>query len=278
LLPFFGTVAVAGTVKLKSHTVPDSATLVVAVPLGSARLPVTAPGVAPVGGANVIAIMHVAPFATAVFEQASLPIAKLFAETVACPGVTDAPVLFVKVTVWGSLVPPISVPVNVKLVGFAVKPPAVVDPVPVNATDNGRAAPSNPSTIFSVADSPVATEGVKITPTVHEAPVAIDAPHVGPPGPAPPPTAKSPGFVPVIVGVARVTVDPVLLVTVAYCADELVPIITVPKSRLAGEIPIVGIKGTSATNAFVTAPAGNTVCAAPVVTGKGCAPVAADAV
>ena len=83
LLPFFGTVAVAGTVKLKSHTVPLSPTVVVAVPLGKARFPVTAPAEVPVGGASVIAIVHVAPFATAVFEQVSLPIAKLLAETVA---------------------------------------------------------------------------------------------------------------------------------------------------------------------------------------------------
>ena len=91
LLPFFGTVAVAGTVKLKSHTVPVSATVVGVLPSeppGTERLPVAAPGVEPVGGASVTAIVHVAPTATVAPEHASaLAMLNTFALTLAVPTV-----------------------------------------------------------------------------------------------------------------------------------------------------------------------------------------------
>jgi hypothetical protein len=273
VLPFFGTLAVAGTVKLKSHTVPLSPTVVVAVPFGSARLPVTAPAVVPVGGASVMAIVHVPLFATAVFEQVSLPITKLLAETVACPGVTDAPVLFVKVTVCAALVSPINVPVNVKLVGFAVNAAAVFEPLPLSAI----ATVSCGVTTVNVADSAPFTDGVKITPSEQAVPAATDAPQAGPPGPVVALFAKSAAFVPVIAGGnVSETAAEVLFVIVTYCAGELVPIITVPKFSVTGDTPIVGMSGASATNAFEIDAAGNTFCGAPSVIGNGVAPEFAD--
>lgn len=186
--------------------------------------------------------------------------------------------LFVNVTVCAALVSPISVPANVKLVGLAVNPPAVVEPVPLSVTVSGRAAGSSPSAIVNVAVSAPLIDGVKITPTEQVAPAPIEAPHAGPPGPAVVLVAKSLWFVPAIAAVPKVTVAAVLFVTVAYIAGELVPIITVPKFSVTGEIPIVGTNGNSATNALVTAPAGNVACATPGVVGNGVGPVLIDAV
>jgi hypothetical protein len=58
--PLF-TLAVAGTVRLKSHTVPDTA-IACGLPLAlsvSVMLPLDGPGAAPVGGANVTLIVQV---------------------------------------------------------------------------------------------------------------------------------------------------------------------------------------------------------------------------
>ena len=103
-------------------------------------------------------------------------------------------------------------------------------------------------TIFRVADSAAATEGVNVTATVQVDPLASDAVH----GAVPPDTAKSAAFVPVVAaGRVRLMDDDVLFVRVKSCAAVGVPTSCVPKLKLVGETEIAGIRGRSATYAFV---------------------------
>src|SRR5271170_55994 len=94
-------------------------------------------------------------------------------------------------------------------------------------------------------------DGVKISPYVHVAgEAARDAAQVVVSGS----TAKSPGFAPVKLtgGGVSVIADEVLFVRVTSCAGDVgVPISWVPKLMLVGDTEIVGVRGRSATNAFV---------------------------
>jgi hypothetical protein len=87
--------------------------------------------------------------------------------------------------------------------------------------------------------------------------------------------AKSVGFVPPTeVGSVSVMADDVLFVSVTNCAADVAPTSCVPKLMLVAETEMVGVRGSSLTNALDTP--FSVVWKAPVVTGNGFVPVEGD--
>ena len=118
----------------------------------------------------------------------------------------------VVVSVWGP---------KDRLVGLNAMPGTIVDPVPVRLTSKTCVLVSPPfvttAVITSVADSAAATEGVKVTLTVHEAPAATLGLH------ASDDFAKSvlaAGDTPVTTILLNVIEELVLFVTVNACGGD----------------------------------------------------------
>jgi hypothetical protein len=109
--------------------------------------------------------------------------------------------------------------VRLNVAGTVKLKSAVAEPVPVSATVKGCAG-ATLFAILSVPDSAVATEGVKITPIVHEAPAASVAPQ---PIAAPGVATKSAAFGPTTVNTVGSVPDE-LFVTVTVIEVVGVPI------------------------------------------------------
>ena len=179
------TPAVAGTVRLKSQTVPETA-IECGLPLALSVIvmfPDVAPTAAPVGGAKVTLIVHVPAGATGAVVQLSVSVKFADVDWI-CVMVSAAVPVFDTVNGCAVLLAPISSPPKLKLVGLIpiTGPPDV--PVPESATRSGWFAPSSPSVMLIVAVSAATTEGVKMTPTVQIEPAAIEVVQAGPAGPA----------------------------------------------------------------------------------------------
>jgi hypothetical protein len=130
----------------------------------------------------------------------------------------------------------------------------------------------------NVADSAPTTDGVKIAPMVQTELAATVFVHAGPPEPAVLLYLKSAALGPLMLGGIEIgTADVVLLVTVTYCTAVGTVTGWLPKFNGDGATVIVGVSGSSATNAtdvvFVSV-----FSAAPDVIGNGVAPVGADEV
>src|SRR5271156_5382557 len=104
--------------------------------------------------------------------------------------------------------------------------------------------------MFRVAVSAAATDGVKVTPMVQEAPAASEAVQGKVPSAAP---TKSAGLVPVVVGGSvKAIAAAVLFVTVTNCSVEGTPTSCVPKLMLVGDTLMVGVSVSSAAKALVS--------------------------
>ncbi len=160
----------------KSHAVPLRASACGLPPELSVKLivPVTGPGAVPAAGAKVtFRTQGVPPGAGAItigkvlpheFEAIAKPLLMAIAEIFSAVVV----LVLLTVSICGALVVVRSWPPNAaRLAGVNVMFATVVLPVPVSATWIGWVVPSSASTIFRVADSTAAIDGVKITPIVH---------------------------------------------------------------------------------------------------------------
>jgi hypothetical protein len=194
-------------------------------------------------GVNVTLIVQVMPAGSDVphvFVSAKSP--ELVIEAIFS---TRLPLFFSVIVLAGELVVVTSWLPKSKLVGITTATGAFAVPVPVRVANCGVGSVSVKT---SWADSADATEGVKATLTVHEAPAAKLAPHV-PPGTI----AKS---VPAAGGVLATTATLViasavelLLVKVTVCGAVVAPISCVPKSTFAGDTTTDNNNGNFATNA-----------------------------
>jgi len=236
----------------KSHAIPVSETAC-GLPLALSVIvsdPVTGPGAVPAAGANVTVTVQLAPTAKVAPHVVVLP--KLVEMLGGLVKFNTALPLLVSVTgSCGALVVVNNWPAKARLETEIPRTGPLLVPAPVKATWIRLADVSAPSNTLNVADSLPGIDGVKISPYVHVAgEAARDAPQVVVSGS----TAKSPGFAPVKLTGGGVSVigDEVLFVSVTICAGEVgVPTSCVPKLMLVGDTEIVGVKGRSATNAFV---------------------------
>ena len=183
--------------------------------------PVTGPGVVPAAGANVTLTVQLAP--TAKLVPHVVVSAKLVEVLGGLVKFNTALPLLVRVTGGcGALVVVNNWPPKARLETEIPRTGALLVPAPVSATWIGWDGPSRASTIFSVADSAPAIDGVKTTPMVQPgAPGASDEPHGVVPPAAP---TKSAALAPVVVGGSvKSTEADVLFVRVTNCADVGAP-------------------------------------------------------
>src|SRR5580704_18241744 len=240
----------------KSHAGPDSGTVVTLPPVCViVTVPATGPGAVVAMGLKVTVTTQGFPPDAITIGNAPLLQSAVLEVSVNNPGAAamDAmlsgalPVLLIEMVPVVDVVS--SAPGRVRLLGVTRMLDVVPEPLPESATSIGWFGPSEPSTMFSAAVSAAAADGVNVTPMVQEAPPASEAVQGIVPSAVP---AKAAAFVPVVVG-GRVKAmgAAVLFVTVTNCSAEGTPTSCVPKLMLVGETLIVGVRGRSATNAFV---------------------------
>src|SRR5271156_699191 len=161
----------------KSHACADSGTVLTLPPVCViVRLPPTGPGGVAATGLKVTVTTQGLPPDAMTMGNAPLLQAAVMEVSVNTPGAAaiDAmlsgklPLLPIETVPVLDVVS--NAPGRVRLVGVTVMLDAVAEPVPESATSNGWFGPSEPSTMFRVAVSAVAADGVKVTPMVQEAP------------------------------------------------------------------------------------------------------------
>ena len=211
----------AAAVTEKSHAGPDSGTVVTVPPVCViVRVPGTGPGVVVAIGLNVTMTTHAGPPGaitignTPALQSVSVNNPGAAAIEAILSGVL--PVLVIETLPLLDVVS--NAPGSVRLLGVTRMLDVVPEPLPESATSIGWFGPSEPSTMFRVAVSAVATDGVKVTPMEQAAPPASEAVQGAVPSAVP---AKSAAFVPVVVGGSvKAMADAVLFVTVTNCSAE----------------------------------------------------------
>jgi hypothetical protein len=192
---------------------------------------------------NVTLIVHVIPAGTDaphVFVSAKSP--ELVIEAIFR---TRLPLFFSMIVLAGELAVVTSWLPKSKLVGVRSATGAFAVPVPVSVANCGVGSVSVKT---SLADSADATEGVKATLTVHEAPAARLAPHV-PPGTIAKSVPAAGGVIATTATLVIASAVELLFVKVTVCDAVVAPTSCVPKSTFAGDTTTDNNKGNFATNA-----------------------------
>lgn len=154
------------------------------------------------------------------------------------------PLFFRVIILAGELVVVTSWPPKLKLVGVRRTTGAEFVPVPVSVANCGLLGSTSVKT--SLADSADATEGVKVTFTVHDIPAGRLAPQV-PPGTIAKSMAAAGGAMAATAILVIERAVALLFVRVTVCGAVAAPTSCVPKSRLAGETTTGSNSGNFAT-------------------------------
>jgi len=238
----------------KSHAVLDSGIVLTLPPVCViVRVPETGPGVVAATGLKVTVTTHAAPAGAITIGNAPpLQAAKVAVNTPGAAAIAEMlsgelPLLPIETVPVLDAVS--NAPGRVRLGGVSVMFDAVPEPVPESATSIGWPVPSEESKICKVVASAAATDGVKITPIVQEAPPASEVVQGEVPAAAP---AKSAILPPVVEGGSvKPMADAVLFVTVTNCWSDGVLISCVPKLMLVGDTLMVGVSVSFAAKALV---------------------------
>ena len=237
------TVTEAGAVTVKSDPVPVSGT-VRGLPL-ALSVTVMVPVRAPVAvGVNVTLIVQVIPAgsdAPHVFVSAKSP--ELVIEVIFS---ARLPLFFSVIVLAGELGVFTSWLPKSKLVGIRTATGAFAVPVPVSVANCGLLGSTSVKT--SLADSADATEGVKITFTVHDIPAGRLAAQVPPDAMAKSVPAAGGAIATIAMFVIERAVE-LLFVKVTVCGAVAAPTSCVPKSTVAGDTITGRISGNFATYA-----------------------------
>jgi len=233
----------AGAVSVKSDPVPVSGT-VRGLPL-ALSVTVMVPVRAPIAvGVNVTLIVQVIPAgsdAPHVFVSAKSP--ELVIEVIFS---TRLPLFFSVIVLAGELGVDTSWLPKSKLVGVRTATGAFAVPVPVSVANCGLLGSASVKTSF--ADSTEATEGVKVTFTVHDIPAGRLEVQV-PPGAMAKSTPAAGGAIATIAMFVIERAVELLFVKVTVCGPAGAPTSCVPKSTFAGDTTTDRISGNFATNA-----------------------------
>lgn len=156
------------------------------------------------------------------------------------------PLFFRVIILAGELVVVTSWPPKFKLVGVTTATGAFAVPVPVSVADCWLLGSVPVKT--SWADSADATEGVKVTFTVHDIPAGRLTAQL-PPGAMAKSVAAAGGFVATTAMLAMEIAVELLFVQVMVCGAVVAPTSCVPKSTLAGDTATANNNGNFTTNA-----------------------------